>query len=102
MARPGPRDGRSGGSLKARSEVQPLRAQARQLASEPSHQDIPALAKRFLEPLRGENPPAPRRPASPRPTLVPTAISFPGQQAHAKVQPNAPEPRPAADQGKRG
>jgi hypothetical protein len=82
--------------------VQPLRAQARQLASEPSHQDIPALAKRFLEPLRGENPPAPRRPAFPRPTLVPTAISFPRQQAHAKVQPNAPEPRPAADQGKRG
>ena len=82
--------------------MQPLRAQARQLASEPSHQDIPALAKRFLEPLRGENPPAPRRPAFPRPTLVPTAIGFPRQQAHAKVQPNAPEPRPAADQGKRG
>ena len=78
--------------------MQPLSVQARRLASEPSNQDIPALAKRFLEPLRGENPPAPRRPALQRPNLVPTAI---GQQAHTNVQPNSPElPRP--DQGKRG
>src|SRR5262245_21492260 len=89
--------------LKGLVRVQPLRAQAMRLASEPSHQDIPALAKRFLEPLRGENPPAPRRPAFPRPTLVPTPTGFPGQQAYANVQPNSPElPRPAADQRKRG
>ncbi len=54
------------------------------------------MAKRFLEPLRGENPPAPRRPA------FSTAISFPSQRAHV-VQPNSRELATAAvDQGKRG
>ena len=61
------------------------------------------MAKRFLEPLRGENPPAPRRPAFSRPTLVPTAIVFPGQQAQAIVRPNSRAlPTMAADQSKRG
>jgi hypothetical protein len=82
--------------------VQPLSVQDRRLASEPSDQDIPAW-ERFFEPLRGENLPAPRRPAFPKPMLVPTAVGFPGQQARANVQPNSPElQRPAAHQGKRG
>jgi hypothetical protein len=86
-----------------RRSVQLLSVQARRLASEPSHQDIPPLAKRFFEPLRGENPAAPRRLGFPKPTLVPTTIGFLGQQANANVQPNSPElPRPAAHQSKRG
>jgi hypothetical protein len=57
------------------------------------------LAKQFVEPLRGENPPAPERPAFPNPTLVPTAIGFHSPQAQANAQP--PE-LPAVAQSKRG
>jgi hypothetical protein len=101
MRRPRLHDERS--AVSHRRSVQPLSVQARRLASEPSHQEIPPLAKRFFEPLRGENPAAPRRLGFPKPTLVPTTIGFLGQHANANVQPNSPElPRPAAHQSKRG
>lgn len=83
--------------------MQPLRAQAANLALEPSTEDIAALAKHFVEPLRGENPPAPNQSAFPKPTLVPTAIGFHGPHARANAQPSPPElPGAAAVQGKRG
>ena len=83
--------------------MQPLRAQAANLASEPSTEDIAALAKHFVEPLRGENPPTPNHSAFPRPTLVPTAIGFHGPHARANAQPSPPElPDATAAQGKRG
>ena len=83
--------------------MQPLRAQAANLASEPSNEDIAALAKHFVEPLRGENPPAPNQSAFPKPTLVPTAIGFHGPHARANAQPSPPGlPGAAAAQGKRG
>lgn len=81
----------------------PLRAQARRLAPEPSHRDIASLAKQFVEPLRGENPPPPRRPAFAKPTLVPTAISCPGQQLQASAESGPPElPDSGVTQGKWG
>jgi hypothetical protein len=83
--------------------MQPLRAQAANLALEPSTEDIAALAKHFVEPLRGENPPTPNHSAFPRPTLVPTAIGFHGPHARANAQPSPPElPDATAAQGKRG
>jgi hypothetical protein len=101
MRRPRLHDERS--AVSHRRSVQPLSVQARRLASEPSHQEIPPLAKRFFEPLRGENPAAPRRLGFPKPTLVPTTIGFPGQHANTNVHPNSPKlPRPAVRQGKRG
>jgi hypothetical protein len=71
--------------------VPPLRAETRSLAPEPSQQDIAALAKRFVEPLRGEEPPAPRR-LYPKPTLVLKAVGFPELQART-----AAEPSPSAE-----
>jgi hypothetical protein len=83
--------------------MQPLRARAANLALEPSTEDIAALAKHFVEPLRGENPPTPNHSAFPRPTLVPTAIGFHGPHARANAQPSPPElPDATAAQGKRG
>ena len=83
--------------------MQPLRAQAANLASEPSNEDIAALAKHFVEPLRGENPPASNQSAFAKPTLVPTAISFHGPHVQASAQPSPPElPGAAAAQDKRG
>ena len=74
--------------------VQPLTAQTRLLASEPSEQDIAALAKRFVEPLRGEERPTQRRSSFPRPTLVPRAVGFPEHAAaNAKPSPAAVEQR---------
>jgi hypothetical protein len=77
--------------------VPPLRAEIRSLAPEPSQQDIAALAKRFVEPLRGEEPPVPRRPY-PKPTLVPKAVGFPGPQARTAAEPSSS----AEAQGKPG
>jgi hypothetical protein len=71
--------------------VPPLRAEIRSLAPEPSQQDIAALAKRFVEPLRGEEPPAPRRPY-PKPALVPKAVGFLEPQGRT-----AAEPSPSAE-----
>jgi hypothetical protein len=78
--------------------VPPLRAEIRSLAPEPSEQDIAELAKRFVEPLRGEEPPAPRHPAFPKPTLVPRAVGFPERQASADAEPN----EPGKPEGERG
>jgi hypothetical protein len=76
----------------------PLRAEIRSLSPDPSQQDIAALAKRFVEPLRGEEPPPPRRAAFPKPTLVPKPVGVPGPQAAI-----AAEPSPAAEaHGERG
>jgi hypothetical protein len=77
--------------------VPPLRAEIRSLAPGPSQQDIATLAKRFVEPLRGEEPPAPKRPY-PKPTLVPKAVGFPGPQARTAAEPSTS----AEAQGKPG
>ncbi|HMK41944.1 MAG TPA: SH3 domain-containing protein [Methyloceanibacter sp.] len=80
--------------------MQPLRAQT---TSEPSTEDIAALAKHFVEPLRGESPTAPGQPAFPKPTLVPTAIGIRGPQALPSARPSPAESQDAATaQGKRG
>jgi SH3 domain-containing protein len=80
--------------------MQPLRAQAANLASEPSNEDIAALAKHFVEPLRGENPPTSNQSAFAKPSLVPTAIGFHGPHVQASAQPNPPElPRAAVQRG---
>ena len=78
--------------------MQPLRAQA---TSEPSTEDIAALAKHFVEPLRGENPTVPSQPAFPKPTLVPTAIGTRGPQAPPSARPSQSQDAATA-QGKRG
>jgi hypothetical protein len=85
-------------SLEVQSEVPPLTAQTRLLELEPSERDIAELAKRFVEPLRGEVLSAPRRRNLPRPTLVPRSLTFPETQAPANA-----EPSPSAKaQGKPG
>ena len=76
-----------------------MQSQARRLAADPSNYDIGALAKRLVEPLRGENPPAPKQPAFPKPTLVAAAIGLHGPNA----QPSPPEvPGAATAQATRG
>src|SRR5581483_8951431 len=89
MTRPHHRDRREG--LRAPSEekavVQPLRIEAKRLAREESRPDPAELAKRFFEPLRGEEPPKPRPPISAKPILVPREV-FPGQQVPASGEPS--------------
>ena len=61
------------------------------------------MAKRLVEPLRGENPPTPTQTAFPKPTLVAAAIGLHGPQAQPNTQPSPPEiPSAATAQGKRG
>ncbi len=60
--------------------MQPLRVEARRLVPETSPPDVTVLAKRFYEPLRGEEPPAPSRRS--QPILVPREV-FPGPHVAA-------------------
>ena len=69
---------------------------AKELGPAPSAPDISALAKRFVEPLGGDEPAAPR-PAFPRPTLVPQAVGLRDTQTATGAEPS---PR-AAPRGKR-
>src|SRR5687767_1472099 len=73
-------------------DVQPLKAMAKELGPAPSAPDISALAKRFVEPLGGDEPAAPRqpRPAFPKPALVPQAVGLPETQAARAADPNPP------------
>ncbi len=67
--------------------MQPLRIEAKRLAREESRPDPAELAKRFFEPLRGEEPPKPRPPISVKPILVPREV-FPGQRVPASGEPS--------------
>lgn len=69
--------------------VQPLKSQAKELGLAPAAPDISALAKRFVEPVRGEEPPAPR-PATPKPSLVAQARALPEAKPLTAGEPSLP------------
>ncbi len=69
--------------------MQPLKTQAQQLGRDPSAPDISTLAKRFAEPLRGEEPIAPR-PVAAKPTPVPHAPGLPETQELAAYEISLP------------
>jgi hypothetical protein len=52
------------------------------------HEDVPALAERFVEPLRGENPPAPKRQDIGAPTEFPRAVDLPAPRASGGTEPS--------------
>lgn len=73
--------------------MQSLKSEAQKLGPSPSAPDISALAKRFVEPVRGEEPPAPRE-ATPEPTLVAHALELRDTLTAAAREPSPPaEPR---------
>jgi hypothetical protein len=71
--------------------VQSLKSPATESATPSAAPDISALAKRFVEPARGDEPAVPR-PAFPKPTLVTQALSLPDRQTRTAGQPTLPAP----------
>lgn len=75
--------------------MQPVKAEASRHAPEPKRPDPAELAKRFFEPLRGEEPPKPHRPGVPQPTLIAAADRF--RQPQPEPSPDKPQGPPEAE-----
>ncbi len=81
--------------------MQPVKAEASRHAPEPKRPDPAELAKRFFEPLRGEEPPKPHRPGVPRPTLIAAADRFRLPQPAPAIQAQDRSPEAEASGGLR-